>query len=142
MGKIEEELGLSEDQAFEKLQRLGELERKNRITEVDERIKSWQTGALKEQPALLKKARDIMLSDDGHTALLLSEHNENGESTQEKGAKRTATEIVEDLMEAFDAKPAVNLSEQHAFRPNDTRPGEEKPVKERADKALAELGMS
>jgi hypothetical protein len=130
-------LNLSDDEVQARLSKLEILEARDKVRTVDEKIREWQEAGFKEQPALLVVVRDIMLSDDEHTALLLSEHEEDGTP---KGDRQgvTATEIVERLMGA--AKPAeLNLSEQHSMNGDRDRPdadtSKELSRKEKADAA-------
>ncbi len=64
-----------------------------------------------DHPNFLGTVRDILLSDDGGTALLLSEYDDAGAATSSDPKKMTATEIVDRLIGAM-PKPQVHLSEQ------------------------------
>ena len=148
-------LQLSEAQSVLKQQQaeIDRLHAQAHRRSVDETVAAWGQTPLKNMPGFLKKARNIMLSDDGGPALVMNLSEEDG------GTKElTATEIVTDLVGAmFDEEGKLQLSEQastispeHAA---ETRPpahgvnlGEEldnspEAVKQRATEAAAELGL-
>lgn len=96
----DQRLELSEDakQLFESMNgRLAQAEAENRSFRVDRRIDELSDMGLSEYPGFLKEIRDVMLADDGGTALLLSEEVE-GET---KEVKLTATNIIDRLVEAL-----------------------------------------
>lgn len=146
VGNSTTELTLSEAQ-----DRMRQLEEENRTLReaqkkeaVEQRVKEFGELGLSEHPGLLKEIRDIMLSDDGGPALMLSEEGKTGSQ------ELTATQIVERIIEAFPKKDGkIALSEQ-AFTPapgsDDGRPpadaSGEKSVQEKTNEALAELGLA
>lgn len=118
------------------LARIAELETRDRERSVGEKITALSQD-FGDAPAFLKTIEDIMLSDDGGTALLLSDE----ETGQPRGV--TATELVERILEAL-PKP-VKLSEQQidlsatsaARRPDDKEPS----VEDKASAVVEWLGV-
>jgi hypothetical protein len=145
VGDSTTELTLSEMQ-----DRMAQIEKENRELKeadrrktVESRVKEIGEMGLSEHPGLLKEIRNIMLSDDGQPALMLSEEG-RGEDAQEL----TATAVVERVIQAMPTKDGrIALSEQ-AFSPTQEaggRPPEdasgEKPVDVRTEEVLRELGL-
>jgi len=119
------------------LARIAELEEAQHKSQVEARLaafsEDWQ-----EQPALMKVIREIMLSDDGGPALLLSEDG------SDEPQKLTASDIVERIM-AVVPKPTVKLSEQGTrMLSEDKHPADRDDkgtVQERADEARRKMGL-
>jgi hypothetical protein len=119
------------------LARIAELEEAQHKAQVESRIAAFSED-WKDHPALLKCIQEIMLSDDGGPALLLSE--EGSDDTQ----KLTASDIVERVMAAV-PKPSIQLSEQ-VVKPmmDDPHPathGDQLSVEERAAAARKAMGL-
>ena len=145
MGKTE----LSEAEQADRLRQLEEenaqLKRDQRNATVESRVAELSEAGLDKHPGLLKELRNIMLSDDGQPALMLSEDGK-GQNAQ----AQTATEIVERIVSALPTKDGkIALSEQaFATEPhgdNGRPPADasgEKSVEEQADEAARELGLA
>ena len=150
MGDSTQELTLSEAQ--DRMRQLEEenlrLQREARRNSVEQRVKELGELGLSQHPGLLKEVRNIMLSDDGQPALMLSEDGNGASPTSQ-----TATQIVERIIEAMPKKEGkIALSEQ-AFtatpddaasqgRPPVDASDENKSVEDRTNDALAELGLA
>jgi hypothetical protein len=130
---------LSELSKEDLLARIAELEEVQHKSQVDGRIAQFSED-WKEHPALLKVIREIMLSDDGGPALLLSEEGSDSDEPE----KLTATDIVERLM-AVVPKPSVKLSEQgQQMLGEEVHPADRDDkgtVQERADAARKAMGL-
>lgn len=86
-------------------------------------------------PGVLKEVRQIMMSDDGGPALLLSE--EEGKAKVEQ----TSSQIVRRIIDAFPLKDGkLEFAEQATFVPNDEKPDEDasKELSQDEKTALAE----
>ena len=81
-----------------------ELASKVREYEVKEKIAELSESGLSEYPAFLKKVKEIMLADTGHTILELSD---DGKSTA-----LTATGVIEQLIEVLPKESTLGLSDQ------------------------------
>jgi hypothetical protein len=95
-------------------------------------------------PGVKKYVRNALLSDDGGTAIELSEHLDNNQKTA--GVPKTATELLKGFIDLLPKKDdgKVSLSEQARRLPDDPKPPEdatEKPkdAKAEADALLAEM---
>lgn len=137
-----QELTLSEAQ-----DRIRQIEEENRALRsdarrqtVERRVEEIGAMGLSEHPGLLKEIRNIMLSDDGQPALMLSEDGSG------KAESLTASDIVERIIAAMPKKDdRIALSEQ-AFNAepgsHDGRPGDgDKTVDERTAEAFNALGI-
>jgi hypothetical protein len=94
-------------------------------------------------PGVKKYVRNVMLSDDGGTALELSEHTESGKTT---GVAKTASQIIEEFIKVLPKGEdgRVSLADQARRLPDDVKPAddvEEKPksAKDSADELYASL---
>src|SRR3970040_1787503 len=92
------ELGLSEDEVKARLARYEELEKENKESRVDQKVREWEDA--KKAPAVITAAKAILMADDGTIALHLSE--------DEKDVSLTASDIVDRLVEA---SPLVTLAD-------------------------------
>lgn len=90
-------------------ERATELEAERRRDEVEDKIAEY-AARFGGQPALMKTVRDILLSDDGGPALLLSE-----DGVGEDVEKLTATDVVDRILSTLEA-PKLDLSEDPMHR--------------------------
>jgi hypothetical protein len=97
--QLAERLGLSEDQIREALAERESQKEETRKRNVTDQVKAWEDAG--RTPALVKVAKDILMSDkEGTPVLNLSEEGQT--------VKLSASDIVKRLM---DAVPGVTLSE-------------------------------
>lgn len=69
-----EELGLSEDEVKERLARLDSTEAEVKKINIENKVKAWQEEG--KSPALVKEAKNILMSDKGVVSINLSEDGE------------------------------------------------------------------
>ena len=102
--EAEKEVTLSEDkvQLSEALDRIKELEAKDRSRKIDDKIETW-SKTWGSHPVLIKTVKDLMMADDGGPALMLSEEGVD--------KALSATDVIDRIMEVL-PKPPVDLSEQ------------------------------
>jgi len=86
-----------ENQLSERDERINKLEGEVRDRRVHDTIERYKKMGLGEWPGFLKKVRALMLSDDGGTALLLSEERD-GETVKERA---TVSQVVEQLVSSI-----------------------------------------
>jgi hypothetical protein len=136
--RSELETALAEKQEADRLRtEIETLRRDNRSRKVDDRVAELKEIGFDSQPALLAYVRQVLLSDDEGTALLLSEDGEAGK----KDSKLSAAEVVNgfiDRLPKTDGK--INFGEQATNVLGDERPAtdatnENKSAKEKADAA-------
>lgn len=93
------DLGLSEDQAVERLARFEELEKRDRENTVKSKVSDWESD--KKSPAMVLVAKALLsAADETETVLNLSEDG--------KTVGLTAVDIIDRLMEAA---PSLELAE-------------------------------
>lgn len=93
-----EDLGLSEDEVRERLNRLESVEAENKKNSINAKCNAWQEEG--KSPAIVTEAKAALLSDNGSYAINFSE---NGQTKT-----LSLSEVVERLVEA---SPSLNLSE-------------------------------
>lgn len=138
--ELSEEQKAIVDQHETELARLRADARKREVTDKVEELKSM---GFSEFPGLLKTIREVLLSDDGGTALLLSEEAADGTKSE---SNLTATDIVNKLVTALPMKDGkLDFSDQATGLVEDEKPpvteGETKTDEERAAEARAFLGL-
>jgi len=113
---LRERIELAETRADEYRAVAEERARELRQAGIEDKLAEYATK-FGGQPALMKVVRDVLLSDDGGTALLLSE-----EGAGQEVERLSATEIVDRVLETLEA-PRVDLSEDpmHKFVPGDEK---------------------
>jgi hypothetical protein len=100
--------------------RLAQLEADKRKEQATAML-SQLDGTPFDSPGVKKYVEDVVLSDDGGTALNLSEGTESGQRTQP--VARTATEILKGLFDRLPKDtPNVTLSQQARDLPDDPKP--------------------
>lgn len=93
-----DELGMSEDEIRERLNRLDAVEAENKRNRIESQCEAWQKEG--KSPAILKEAKAALLADSGDITLNFSEDG------QSKSV--TLSEVVERLV---NASPSLNLDE-------------------------------
>jgi len=126
----------------ENKEELAKVKADNQKHEVESKIENLKKIGLDQYPGLLKFIRNVYLSDDGGTAILLSEE-ENG---KESKSKLTSTQIVDGFVEALPKEDGkIKLSEQILEIDNDNKPeddtSKEVPQEEKTAKAAEFLGV-
>jgi hypothetical protein len=94
-----DDLGLSEDEVKERLNRLEAVEAEVRKNRIDAKLAAWKEEG--KTPAVLTVAEEALLADSGAVAINLSE---NGKSSE-----LTLSEVVERLV---NASPSLKLDEE------------------------------
>jgi hypothetical protein len=118
------------------------LSAKSREGEADKRISELEDLGLKDRPGFLKLYRQVQLSDDGGTAVVLL--SDDGQKSE---AKLTAKEILDRAIDALTVDGKVVLSNQAIKSDNDNKPPvgteeEVKPLDERLADAKVALGKN
>lgn len=124
-------------------EKLSELNAETRKHNVDKRITELKEMGLDQMPGLLKFVQEVYLSDNGGSALLLSEERASGGSTK---ATLTATEIVDRFIDTLPKEEGkIKLSDQLVETEEDIKPDEntdkEVPLEDRSKDARDFLGM-
>ena len=139
----EQKLSLSQDDferqnaEIERLKsELGETREEVKRRRVDDRIDELKAMGLSQWPGLLAEVRNVMLSDDGGAALLLSEEKD-GETA---ASKLTVTDVVERFIGALPTEDGkIVLSEQASTlspeKEDEQRPPANEDTKSEEDRA-------
>lgn len=93
-----DELGLSEDEVRERLNRLEAVEAENKRNSIEAKCNKWQEEG--KSPALVKEAKAALLSDSGQVAYNFSEDG--------RAVELSLSDLVERLVAA---SPSINLTE-------------------------------
>ncbi len=129
-----------QNQLAERDKELARFRAQARKSEVDSRIAELKEMGLEQHPGLLKVIQEIYLSDDGGTALLLSQEGEDEKK------KFSASQIVDRLLDALPKKDEkIALSTQVVEPDKDKKPpvdtDDELPLEERLEGARKFLGL-
>lgn len=128
-----------ETQLAQREQELAELRKTARATEIESRVSELKTLGLEQHPGLLKYVKEVYESDDGGSALNLSQDG--------KTEAKTASEILDGFIALLPTKDdKIALSAQVAESDKDEKPAEntdkELSLEDRAKQAREFLGLA